>query len=132
MAVGLTNSGDYSAFAFLNRRNRQYVGTVWRWEHFITPAGPDDIDEADSLAILISKDGSITVTSADCGQVIGTCASSGMENISFDIDASSLTCAADSPGEKFVQYLNDTTPWSFNNSRLLIELPADSGTMVLN
>ena len=53
-----------------------------------------------------------------------------MGNIDFEIDGSSLTCDADSPAGQFVQYLNDATSWSFNNGSLLIELPADSGTMV--
>ena len=148
MVVGLTNSGDYSAFAFLNVLNilegngaqplgpvtmlpgDQLGGTIWAWEKFITPMEMTDIDEAAGFAVFVSKDGSVTVESADCGQSVGTYTSSGMGNIDFEIDASSLTCDADSPGRQFVQYLNDATSWSFNNGSLLIELPADSGTMV--
>jgi hypothetical protein len=53
-----------------------------------------------------------------------------MGNIEFDIDASSQTCAADSQAGQLVGYLNEVTSWSFNNGKLLVELPADSGTMV--
>jgi D-alanyl-D-alanine carboxypeptidase len=148
MVVGLTNSGDYSGFAFLNVLNilegngaqplgpytmlpgDQLFGTIWAWEKFITPMEMTDIDEAAEFAVIVSKDGSVTVTSADCGQSVGTYTSSGMGNIDFEIDGSSLTCDADSPAGQFVQYLNDATSWSFNNGSLLIELPADSGTMV--
>jgi D-alanyl-D-alanine carboxypeptidase len=148
MVVGLTNSGDYSGFAFLNVLNilegngaqplgpytmlpaDQLIGTIWAWEKFITPMEMTDIDEAAEFAVIVSKDGSVTVTSAECGQSVGTYTSSGMGNIDFEIDGSSLTCDADSPAGQFVQYLNDATSWSFNNGSLLIELPADSGTMV--
>jgi D-alanyl-D-alanine carboxypeptidase len=149
IVVGLTNSGDYSAWTFLNVFNilegngaqplgpitllpaGQYYGTIWAWEQFITPVKADDIDEAAGLALLINRDGSVSVNSTDCGQALGTYTSSGMGNIDFDIDASSLTCAADSQAGQFVQVLNDATSWSFDNGSLLIELPADGGTMVL-
>ena len=148
IVVGLANSGDYSANAFLNAFHilegdgaqplgpitllpaGQYFGTIWAWEQFITPVQADDIDEAAGLAIVINRDGSVSVASTDCGQAAGTYTSSGMGNIDFDIDASSLTCAADSQAGQFVQLLNDATSWSFDNGSLLIELPADGGTMV--
>lgn len=147
IVVGLTNSGDYSAFAFLSVLNilegngaqpfgpnamlpGQLIGTIWAWEQFITPVEADDIDEAAGLVILINRDGSVTVSSTDCGQALGTYTSSGMGNIEFDIDASSLTCAADSLAGQFVQHLNDATSWNFYNGSPLIELSADGGTMV--
>jgi hypothetical protein len=61
---------------------------------------------------------------------LGTYTSSGMGNIDFEVDASSLTCAADSQAGQFVQLLNDATSWNFSNGSLLIELPADGSTMV--
>jgi len=147
VVVGLTNSGTYSALSFLNVLNilegngaqpfgptamlpGQLIGTIWAWEQFITPAGADGIDEAAGLVILINRDGSVTVSSTNCGQALGTYTSSGMGNIEFDIDASSQTCAADSQAGQLVGYLNEVTSWSFNNGKLLVDLPADSGTMV--
>jgi CubicO group peptidase (beta-lactamase class C family)/pimeloyl-ACP methyl ester carboxylesterase len=147
IVVGLTNSGDYSAWGFLNVLNilegngaqpfgpmamlpGQLFGTIWAWEKLVTPAEADEIDEAAGLVILVRRDGIVAVSSTDCGEAQGTYTSSGMGNIDFDIDGSSLTCAADSQAGQFVQYLNDATSWSFDNGSLLIELPADSGTMV--
>jgi hypothetical protein len=148
IVVGLTNSGDYSGWAFLNVLNilegngaqpfgpramlpGQLFGTVWGWEKLVTPEEADDIDEAAGLVIIVSRKGSVAVGSTDCGEAQGTYTSSGMGNIDFDIDGSSLTCAADSQAGQFVQYLNDATSWTFNNGSLLIELPADGGSLVL-
>ena len=147
VVVGLTNSATYDATNLLNVLNivegkgaqpisaltlrpiGQYVGTTWTWEQLVTPADATNIDAA-GLNILINKDGSVVVNSADCGQANGTYTSTGIGNISFDIDDYSLTCADDSQAEQLVKYLNEATSWSFNNGSLLIELPADAGTLV--
>lgn len=148
VVVGLTNSATYEAYAFLNVLNilegrgaqpvspvtllpvGDFVGTTWAWQQFITPVEATDIDEAAGLTMEISKDGNVTVSSAECGQTFGTYTSAGMGNISFDLDGSTLTCDAESQAAQFVQNLNEATSWSFNNGSLLIELPADGGTMV--
>jgi hypothetical protein len=106
------------------------LGTTWSWKQLVTPADAANIDEAAGLNILINKDGSVVVNSADCGQANGTYTSTGIGNISFDIDDSSLTCADDSQAEQLVKYLDEATSWSFNNGSLLIELPADAGTLI--
>lgn len=148
VVVGLTNSATYSANAFLNVLNilegkgaqpfgpwtltplGDLIGSTWAWKQFNTPTEAADIDEAAGLNIIISRNGGVTVNSAECGEAYGTYTSSGMGNISFDMDASSLTCAADSLAGQFVEYLNQATSWSFNNGSLLVELPADGGRMV--
>jgi hypothetical protein len=147
VVVGLTNSAAYKAFNLLNVLNivegkgaqplsaltllpiGQFVGTTWIWKQLVTPAEATSIDETAGLNILINKDGSVVVNSADCGQAFGTYTSTGIGNISFDIDDSSLTCADDSQAEQLVKYLDEATSWSFNNGSLLIELPADAGTL---
>jgi hypothetical protein len=108
----------------------QYVGTTWSWQQLVTPTEATSIDEAAGLNVVINKDGSVAVNSVDCGTANGTYTSTGIGNISFDIDDSSLTCTTDSQAEQLVKYLNEATSWSFNNGSLLIELPADAGTMV--
>jgi CubicO group peptidase (beta-lactamase class C family) len=148
VVVGLTNSATYNANDFINVLHilegegaqpivgfsllpvGAFVPTKWAWTQFVTPVEKTNVDEAAGLNIEINKDGSVIVNSADCDQAFGAYTSTGMGNISFDIDASSLTCAADSPAGQFVQYLNQATSWSFNNGSLIIELPADGGSLV--
>jgi D-alanyl-D-alanine carboxypeptidase len=148
VVVGLTNSAAYGANAFLNVLNildgkgaqpfsswtltplGDFVGTTWTWKKFNNPVEAVDIAETADLSIVIGRDGAVTVGSAACGEAYGTYSSTGIGNISFDMDNSSWTCADDSPAGRFVDYLSQATSWSFNNGSLLVELPADGGTMV--
>ncbi len=50
--------------------------------------------------------------------------------IDFEIDASTLTCDAEFLAAEFVGHLNDATRWYFANGSLIIELPADSGSLI--
>jgi hypothetical protein len=145
--VGLTNSAAYGANAFLNVLNilegkgvqpfsswtltplGDFLGTNWAWKQFVNPVEAVDIDEAAGLSILISRDGIVTVSSSECGEAFGNYTSAGIGNINFDIDDSSWTCADDSPAGQFVQYLKDATRWHFANGSLVIELPADVGSL---
>jgi len=148
VVVGLTNSASYSSNAFLNVLNilegkgaqpfgpwtltplGELLGTTWTWKQFTNPAAAVDIDEAAALSIVISKNSTVAVSSAACGEAYGTYTSMGMGNISFDMDDSSWTCTDDSPAGQFIDYLSQATSWSFNNGNLLIELPADGGTLI--
>jgi hypothetical protein len=148
VVVGLTNSAAYGANAFLNVLNildgkgaqpfsswtltplGDFIGTTWTWKKFNNPVEAVDIAETAGLSLLISRNGTVTVNSAACGEAYGTYSSAGIGNISFDIDDSSWTCADYSPAGRFVDYLNQATSWSFNNGSMLVELPADGGTMV--
>jgi hypothetical protein len=38
-------------------------------------------------------------------------------------------CPPDSLGDQFVQYLNEAAIYSFRDNMLLLDLPADTGTM---
>ena len=146
--VGLTNSATYKADAFLNVLNilegdgalpivpnhfapvGDFVPTNWTWTQFINPVGSTDIDEAAGLNLDISKNQSVTVNSTDCGSASGAYTVDGSGTIDFEIDASTLTCDADSLAAQFVQHLNDATRWHFANGDLIIELPADGGSLI--
>ena len=148
VVVGLTNSATYKADAFLNVRNilqgdgalplgpitltpiGSLVPTTWRLTQFASPAEMTDIDPAAAPTVAIGKDGSATVNTGDCGSAIGNYTVGGGGQIDFVIDASSLTCDAESLAAQFVQHLNDAARWSYANGRLLIELPMDGGTLV--
>lgn len=148
VVVGLTNSATYEAYAFLNVINilegdgalplspitllpvGDFVNTKWQWTQFITPAEMTDIDAAAGLQLEITKDQSVIIKHSDCGLAFGTYTVDGSGQISFDIDASTLTCDADSSVGQFVQHLNDAVRWHFDNGSLVIELPADGGSMI--
>lgn len=146
--VGLTNSATYKADAFLNVLNilegegalplspitllpvGDFLPTKWAWKQFNNPVEMTDIDQAAGLTLEIAKDKKVTINSSDCGSASGAYTVDGSGAIDFEIDASTLTCAADSLAAKFVQYLNDATRWQFANGNLIVELPADGGSLV--
>jgi D-alanyl-D-alanine carboxypeptidase len=146
VVVGLTNSAAYKADAFVNVLNilkggalplnaftllpiGSLIPTKWEWVQFSNPAETTDVDASTGLKLAITKDQSVTVESSDCGQASGSYTVDA-GNIDFQIDPSTLTCDANSPAGKFVQYLNDAVKWHFDNGGLVIELPADGGTLV--
>jgi D-alanyl-D-alanine carboxypeptidase len=148
VVTGLTNSATYSANAFLNVLNilegkgaqpvspitllpvGDLIPTNWTWVHFTNPEGATDIDETTGLTLAIAKDQKVTVKSNDCGEAYGTYTVDGSGQINFEIDGTSLTCDAESQAAQLVQHLNDAARWHFDNGELVIDLPADGGTLV--
>jgi D-alanyl-D-alanine carboxypeptidase len=146
--VGLTNSATYKADAFVNVLNilagdgalplgpftllpiGDFLTTKWSWTQFVNPVEMTDIDQAAGLSLEIAKDKKVTVNSSDCGVAFGAYTVDGTGTIDFNIDASTLTCVADSLAARFVQHLNDATRWQFANGNLIIELPADGGSLI--
>jgi len=148
VVVGLTNSATYSADNLLNVRNilqgqgtqpfgpltllpvGELIPTSWAWTQFVNPAESVAIDAGAGLVIDLAKSQSVTVKSAECGEAYGAYTTDGGGQISFDLDDSSLTCEADSLAEQLVQHLQDAALWYFDNGSLVIELPADGGSLI--
>lgn len=146
VVVGLTNSGSYSGFNFLNVLNileedgalPVSAGTLlpvssptpWQWAQFVSPTETTDIDETTSYRLIISADQTITFNTPDCGTANGAYTVAETGNIDLEIDGSTLACEADSLAVQAVEQLNNAETWRFDNGRLLIDLPADGGTFV--
>lgn len=150
VVVGLTNSASYSANNLLNVRNilqgegaqplgpltllplGELISTSWAWTQFVNPAESVAIEAEAGLVIDLAKDQSVTVNSAACGEAYGAYTTDGTGQISFDLDDSGMTCDANSLAGQFVQHLKDATRWHFDNGSLVIELPADGGSMLFS
>jgi hypothetical protein len=146
VVAGLTNSATYSAAGLVNVRNILAgngplpVGsstllpgagpTAWYWTQFVTPVEAIEIDEPANFQILLTADQGVLYINPDCGTAVGTYTVDGPWQINIDLDTSSLTCDADSLGRQLAQHLNDAVSWYFDNGMLVIELPADGGTLV--
>jgi CubicO group peptidase (beta-lactamase class C family) len=148
IVVGLTNSATYKADGLLNvlqileGDGALPVGpytllpiglpTKWQWAQFVTPVETTEIDATASLALTLGKDQSVLIVDPECGIATGNYTVDGLGNIDFNIDASTLTCDADSLVGQFVQHLNDAVKWHFDNGQLIIELPVDGGSLIFN
>ncbi|MDX1417818.1 MAG: serine hydrolase, partial [Candidatus Promineifilaceae bacterium] len=148
VVVGLTNSATYNADAILNVLNilemdgplpvsaltllpiGDLAPTTWTWTQFTNPAEAVEIDETAGLQLVIAKDQSVSANSLECGPAFGKYSSDGAGNISFEIDPFGADCAPDSQAAKFWQYLNDAAKWHIDNGDLIIDLPADGGSLL--
>lgn len=148
VVVGLSNSGSFRAYEFLNVRNildgkgaqplngpaLMPVGAIlpatWRWTQLVSPADTMDADLADGIKLIVRQDQSVSLDTADCGIATGSYTTSEINNISFELDASGITCGEDSPVGQVVKHLSDAVKWQFNNGRVVIELPADGGSLI--
>ena len=150
VVVGLTNSASYSADNLVNVRNillgegaqplasfsllpiGDLFPTTWAWTQYVNPADSTDIDAEAGLQLVLGKNKTATVNSAECGQAYGTYTTGGTGTISFELDDSGMTCEADSLAGQYVQHLKDATRWYFANGSLVIELPADGGSLIFS
>ena len=144
--VGLTNSAAYGAGELLNVLNilegngalpvdggtlfPAAAPTTWQWAQFVTPEEATEIDDSGNFRIILVADGSALFINPDCGAASGSYTVDGPGQISFALDASGLTCDADSLAAQLVQHLNEAESWRFDNGMLVIELPADGGSLI--
>ena len=147
VVVGLTNSATYEAYNLLNVLNilrgkstqpwgaitllpiGTSVPTKWVWTQFVNPVESVAIDPEAGLTVSLSRDQGVTVDSAECGFATGSYTTDGTGQISFELDDSTITCDAESLTGQFVQHLKDAARWYFDNGSLVIELPADGGSL---
>jgi D-alanyl-D-alanine carboxypeptidase len=151
--VGLTNSASYKAYDFLNVLNilngegakpfgaltllpvgddeqgllGEAVASRWEWVQMADASGATDI--APGTLLVLFKDGSAKVKSDACGEAPGTFAVDPSWQISFDLDASGITCDSGEPAAQLLGILGSADTWRFENGRLAIAL--DDGATLL-
>lgn len=108
------------------------TGKVWQWYYYSDPASAGvTVANPAGYTILFNNDATVTMV-ADCNNGSGTYTASG-GNININITAlTAAECAPDSLGTQFAALLNQVVVYSFVGSTLLLELPADSGTLQLS
>ncbi|HVU11408.1 MAG TPA: YbaY family lipoprotein [Phototrophicaceae bacterium] len=107
------------------------VGSTWQWLHFADGAQEMGVLKP-NYTITFTEDGKFSAR-ADCNSVAGT----------YTADASTITikpgpttlvaCLPGSLGDQFTRYLSQVATYSFSDAGdLLLEIPADSGTLTLS
>jgi CubicO group peptidase (beta-lactamase class C family) len=136
--VGLTNSATYSAFAFLNVLNilegegvkpfkpinllplGDSLPSTWGWVQLAESSGTSDIEPG--TVLMLAKDGTAVATSEGCGEALGSYQADVSWQISFELDASGLTCDDQAPVTQLVEILALADTWYFGNGKLVIVL----------
>jgi D-alanyl-D-alanine carboxypeptidase len=143
--VGLTNSAAYSGFAFLNVLNilegegakpftagtllpvGNLLSSKWAWVQRVETSGTSDIPPG--MILTLAKDGTATAKGEGCGVAIGTFTSDASGQISFELDASLITCDDQAPVTQLVGLLGGADTWHFDNGNLVIGLD-DGGSLL--
>jgi len=151
--VGLTNSATYPAWNLVNVLNivdgegakplspvtmmpvgddaqgilGDAVASWWEWVQMADASGVTD--SAPGTFLLLFKDGSAKVKSEACGEAAGTFAVDPSWQISFDLDASGITCDSGEPAAQLLGLLDSADTWRFENGGLAIAL--DDGATLL-
>ncbi|MEZ4518136.1 MAG: serine hydrolase [Chloroflexota bacterium] len=149
VVVGLTNSASYQSRGLVNVFNivegngalpvnsttlmpvGDFFATSWRLSQLVNPVETIETGPDDALQLLMNKDQTVSVITADCGIASGSFTVEGTGNISFDVDTSTLTCGDDTTAGQFIQYLGEAVKWHFSDDHLILDLPADAGSLVL-
>lgn len=146
IVIGLTNSANYNADGVLNvLQILEGDGTLpvapytllpigfptkWQWVQFVTQVEATEMDATADLTLTLGKDQSVSIIDPKCGVASGLYTVDRLGNLDVNIDASGLNCDVGSLTGQFVQHLNDAVSWHFDNGRLVIELPADGGSLI--
>lgn len=99
----------------------------WEWVQQEDASGVTDI--APGTLLLLFKEGTAMLTSDACGEAPGTFAVDPSAQLSFDLDASGITCGEEEPAAQLLGLLDSADTWRFENGRLLIML--DDGRSLL-
>lgn len=105
------------------------TGVTWEWRYFAD--GQREMNVlTDSQSITFNEDGTY-FGRADCNSVSGTYSVSGGSIVVRPGPTTLMACPPDSLGEEFMRYLLRAVIYSFtDDGSLMLELPADSGTLL--
>jgi heat shock protein HslJ len=105
------------------------VGKVWKWLEFTSPSGETIVvDEPNNYTIEFTSDGTVRVQ-ADCNSGSGVYT---VDNGTISVEVQAMTLALCPPGslsDQYVQRLNQVAVYRVEGDILLMDLPADAGTM---
>jgi uncharacterized surface protein with fasciclin (FAS1) repeats/uncharacterized lipoprotein YbaY/heat shock protein HslJ len=106
------------------------TGVVWTWTEFSDPVnGTLPIENPDLYTAEFMEDGTVSVK-LDCNNGSGSYVADEAGAIDITIGAVTLAlCEEDSLGDQFQQYLDAAAIYFFEDGDLLLDLPADSGTL---
>jgi heat shock protein HslJ len=104
---------------------------TWKWYQFTSPTSQVVVDDPNKYAVEFKPDGLVSVKT-DCNNGGGIYAASG-GNMNIEVNHMTMAaCPPDSLGDPFVLGLNTVVVYRIEGDILLMDLPADGGTMLLS
>jgi heat shock protein HslJ len=107
------------------------MGKTWKWYQFTSPANQVVVDDPNKYSVEFRPDGTVSVE-ADCNNGGGTYAASG-GNINIEVNHMTMAaCPPESLSDSFVQGLNSVATYRLEGGVLMMDMPADGGTLLLS
>ncbi len=107
----------------------QITEIIWKWQRMVTPVEEIIIDEPDKYTFELQPDGQQINVVSDCNTGAGEYEIDG-SSISINITSTTLAlCEEGSHSDLFFRSLNEAAIYFTENDMLLIDLPADGGTL---
>ena len=147
--VGLTNSGAYSAYQFLNVINILndqglqpfqsatllpiaeqapfLVTSDWQLQQASSAGESQEIPPG--FFLFLARDDTATFSGPTCGPVSGTFSADDQAQLSFEFDLSAVTCLQDDPTLQLLDALGRSETWRFENGGIIISI--EDGTELL-
>ena len=105
------------------------TGGTWRWEQFTNPAEQLAVPEPNKYTLALLDSGDTAVIYADCNTIIGSYTVEG-QRIKIELESTTLAeCGPESLSDRFLTYLQEEVIYALADGRLLLDLPADGGTL---
>ena len=102
---------------------------TWRWEQLISPGERLDVPEPDKYTLAFLDSSDTAVIYADCNTILGTYSVDG-QRIKIELGPTTLVeCGPESLSDRFLSYLQEDVIYILADGLLLIDLPADGGTL---
>jgi D-alanyl-D-alanine carboxypeptidase len=142
VVVGMQNSYAYSAGNFVNAINiiegrgaQPFMDAVfyqagevkpetyfvmWPWTQMTDASTTTDIDAGNFL--ILRRDNMAKLQSATCGPIEGTFSATAPDAITFDLDASGVTCPEGDPLLQLLGMLDTVASWHYENGGLVLML----------
>jgi D-alanyl-D-alanine carboxypeptidase len=128
-----TDQEANTLLAPMGEANGSLTSQVWRFQQFASPTGETFLASqagGEMNSVEFFEDGRIAIT-AGCNAAHGTySAVDGAINIQAVNDTQEV-CEGQSLGNQFLQWLNEAAAYEIESGSLTLDLPGDSGTMLL-
>lgn len=130
IAILLATRGDEDSSTATPIVDPALTGRVWQWVQFTDPQGSTTVPDPSQYTVEFMPDGTVHAK-ADCNVGNGTfSAEAGTINIGI-MAMTMAMCPPESLSDQFVNRLNSASVYSFSGNTLLLDMPMDSGTMLL-
>jgi len=127
--IDLMADGGTMEFAPAESVDSPLTASSWRWEQFTNPAEQLEVPEPNKYTLALIASSDMAVIYADCNTILGTYKTEG-KTLKIDLGTATLAeCGPESLSDRFLTYLQDELIYDLVDGNLLLDLPADAGTL---